>query len=303
MAERRDTLASAMRLATLTGLLLVVGSSARASGDDYEIGSGDVLHVIVLGQDAMSGEFAVDENGIMTFPFLGSVKASAMSTPELERKLATLLSGGYLKRPQVSVAVKHYRSRRVYVTGEVARPGPYGLRPDRSLLTLLGDVGELTQSVGHEIVVIRPPANPQPQQQPMGDDGPGPEPVPTPSPRQGPALPGEVPGALVFRVNLRELRAGYPGKDLPLEVGDTVYFPKAAQVYLTGHVARPGVYRFEEDLTVFKALALAGSATDRGSAKRVRIIRNVEGKRKEFRAKLTDPVLPEDTIHVPERFF
>jgi len=63
-----------------------------------------------------------------------------------------------------------------------------------------------------------------------------------PPPRPGPALPGEVPGAEVFHVNLRELRSGYPDKDMRLLVGDTVYFPKAAQVYVTGHVARPGAF-------------------------------------------------------------
>jgi polysaccharide export outer membrane protein len=85
-------------------------------------------------------------------------------------------------------------------------------------------------------------------------------------------------------------------------VGDTVYLPKAAQFYVSGHVAKPGAYRYEEGLTVFQALALAGNPTERGSNK-VKLVRLVDGKRKEFRPKMTDPVLPDDTLHVPERFF
>ena len=77
-------------------------------------------------------------------------------------------------------------------------------------------------------------------------------------------------GSEIIRVKLSEVRSGFPDKDVQLQVGDTVYFPKAAQVYLTGHVARPGSYRFDENMTVFQALALAGSVTEEGSMKRVR---------------------------------
>jgi polysaccharide export outer membrane protein len=112
-----------------------------------------------------------------------------------------------------------------------------------------------------------------------------------------------VPGATIYRVNLRELRSGYVERDLQLEVGDTIYLPKAAQVYVTGHVAKPGSYPFEEGLTVFRLLAMAGSVTERGSEKGARIVRLVDGRRREFKVKPTDVLLPDDTLHVPERFF
>ena len=104
-------------------------------------------------------------------------------------------------------------------------------------------------------------------------------------------------------MKLREVRSGFPDKDVRLQIGDTIYFPRAAQVYMTGHVARPGSYRFDENMTVFQALALAGSVTERGSMKRVRVVRMVDGRRKELSLKLTEVLEPEDTIHVPERFF
>jgi len=297
-------------------------AALATTAQEYEIGPADVLNVIVLGQAPMTGEMAVDADGMLNFPFLGGVKASGLSPAQLERKLITLLSDGYLKRPQVAVTVKQYRSQRVFVTGEVQRPGPYGLRPDRSLLTVLQDVGDLTPNVGHEVIVIRAPLPAPPTPAPVeaapveaaageeignGGGGEGAEasaqpPAPEPTPRTTPFLPGEVPGSQIFRLNLRDIRSGYPDKDMRLEVGDTVYLPKAAQVYVSGHVAKPGAYRYEEGLTVFQALALAGSPTERGSGK-VKIIRLVDGKRKEFRPKMTDLLLPEDTLHVPERFF
>lgn len=309
-----------MRHAPVLRGLLAASSlfvATAPAAQHYEIGPADILNVIVLGQAPMTGEMAVDADGMLNFPFLGRVKASGLSPLELERKLITLLSDGYLKRPQVAVTVKQYRSQRVFVTGEVQRPGPYGLRPDRSLLTLLQDVGDLTPNVGHEVIVIRAPLpaswTPAPVEaaagEEIGNDGGGevaeaaaPAPAPEPTPRITPFLPGEVPGSQIFRLNLRDIRSGYPDKDMRLEVGDTVYLPRAAQVYVSGHVAKPGVYRYEEGLTVFQALALAGSPTERGSGK-VKIIRLVDGKRKEFRPKMTDLLLPEDTLHVPERFF
>ncbi|HEY7512149.1 MAG TPA: polysaccharide biosynthesis/export family protein [Vicinamibacteria bacterium] len=301
----------------LRGLLAAASLlfTTTSGAQDYEIGPGDVLNVTVLAQPAMSGEMTVEPDGMLSFPFLGRVKAAGLSPVELERKLVTLLADGYLKRPQVSVAVKQYRSQRVFVTGEVLRPGPYGLRPPRSLLALLQDVGDLGANVGHEVIVIRapapapwPPASESPAPEDAANGGgsetaaaPAPAPPP-PTPRPGPLYPGEVPGSQIFRLNLRDVRSGYPDKDMTLEVGDTVYLPKAAQIYVSGHVARPGAYRYEEGLTVFQALALAGSPTERGSTK-VKIVRLVDGQRKEIRPKMTDTLLPEDTLHVPERFF
>jgi polysaccharide biosynthesis/export protein len=292
-----------MLRAAAFGVLLLL--SPPAPDPSYEIGAGDVLRVAVFGQPDMTGEFPVDGQGLMTFPFLGKVKASGLSPVELERKLTTLLGEGYLKRPHVSVAVKEFHSQRVFVTGEVARPGPYGLRQEKSLLALLGDVGELTPSAGHEVLIIRPPKSDPAPDPGIPTDSPSPAPTPSPSPSplilQG--LPGEVPGSEVFHVSLRELRSGNPDKDFRLEPGDTVYFPKAAQVYVTGYVNRPGSFRFEEGTTVLQALALAGGISEKGSSGGVRIVRIVAGKKKEVKAKPTDFVQPEDTIMVPERFF
>ena len=78
----------------------------------------------------------------------------------MERKLTTLLSEGYLRKPRVSVAVKEFGSQLVYVTGEIKTPGPYSLKADRSLLALLTQVGELTANAGHEVIVVRPPGLP-----------------------------------------------------------------------------------------------------------------------------------------------
>ena len=293
--------------------LLAVGIAALSPAADYEIGPGDVLKVIVIGQAEMTSSFTVDAEGMVGFPILGKVKASANTTPELERKLTILLADGILKRPQVTVTVAEYGSQKVFVTGEVQRPGQYPLKSDRTLLALLGDVGGLGPNVGHEVIVVRPPSSlpnsPEPGPVPAGG-APAPETTPTTTGAEPaalaagiPGLPFLAPGSEVFRISLLELQSGNPERNIALRAGDTVYFPKAAQVYVMGSGARPGTYRYQEGMTVMQALTLAGGATERGAGGRTRVIRIVDGKKVERKVTATELVLPEDTLVVPERFF
>jgi polysaccharide export outer membrane protein len=295
--------------------------TAVAPAADYEIGAGDVLKVIVIGQPEMTGDFAVDAEGMLSFPILGKVKASDNTTLGVERKITILLADGILKRPQVTVTVAEYGSQKVFVTGEVQRPGQYPLKSDRTLLALLGDVGGLGPNVGHEVIVVRPPAGSDapalvsPADAPESGSAPAgevsvPEAAPTttsaeptPPPVGIPGLPFLAQGSEVFHISLLELQSGNPEKNIALRAGDTVYFPKAAQVYVMGSVARPGSYRYQEGMTVLQALTFAGGATERGSAGRTKVIRIVNGKKVERKVKATELILPEDTLVVPERFF
>jgi polysaccharide export outer membrane protein len=289
---------------------------------EYEIGPGDVLAVVVLGQAEMTGRFTVGPDGMVGFPILGKIKASENTTLELERKLTILLADGILKRPQVTVTVAEYGSQKVFVAGEVQRPGQYPLKADRTLLSLLGDVGPLGPNVGHEVIVVRPPSSAaiaaEPPPAPSLTEEPGATPPteaaatetpPPKTPAEGaapsgiPGLPFVAPGSEVFRISLLELQSGNPEKNITLWAGDTVYFPKASQVYVMGSVARPGPYRYQEGMTVLQALTLAGGATERGSAGRTKVVRIVNGKKVEKKVKATDLVWPEDTLMVPERFF
>jgi polysaccharide biosynthesis/export protein len=280
----------------LLGPLLLAASAAAQ--DSYEIGPRDVVHLVVIGQDTLTGDFAVDPDGMLTLPLLGKVKAAELTPQELERKLTTLLADGYLKRPQVSLSIKEYQSQRVVVTGEVARPGPYPLKADRTLLALLGDIGGPGPNAGHEVVIYRAA--------PTSDAAPPAPPGEMLTDAEAPAASG-APAGEVIRVSLKRLQAGELDQNVELHAGDTVYFAPARQVYVSGQVARPGPYKFQEGMTVLQVLTLAGGVTPRGAAGRSRIVRTVkedgEDKRKELKARMEDLVEPDDTIVVPERFF
>jgi polysaccharide export outer membrane protein len=68
-------------------------------------------------------------------------------------------------------------------------------------------------------------------------------------------------------------------------------------------VNRPGAFRYEEGITVFQAVNMAGGVTPRGSSKGNRVVRLEEGRKTELKVQSSDLVEPEDTIVVPERFF
>jgi polysaccharide export outer membrane protein len=271
-----------MTMSTLAVLLFFLQVSDPSA---YQIGAEDLIHVTVIGQAEMTGDFPVDREGMLVFPVLGKVKASGLAAAELERKLTTLLADGYVKRPQVSVSVREYRSQKVFVTGQVGRPGAYALRADRTVRAVLGEAGNLAGDAGHEVIVIRPR-----------------HPAPDADAAQ-PADPAAPPDAEVFHISVRDIQAATPASEFVVQAGDTVNVPRAALVFVNGHVARQGSYRFEEGLTVLQAITLAGGLTERGSNKRIKLVRTVGGKPSEIKAKLTDALEPGDTILVPERFF
>ena len=106
-----------------------------------------------------------------------------------------------------------------------------------------------------------------------------------------------------LKINIRDLQEGDLTKNAPLKDGDTIVVPKAQAVYVFGQVKTPGAYAVSKGTTVLQALSLAGGVTDRGSTGRVKIVRTVDGKKREIKAKLTDVVEPGDTLIVGERFF
>jgi polysaccharide biosynthesis/export protein len=290
--------------AAALGLFLASALGAQTA-DPSALRPADVIDVVVLGQPSLSADFVLDKDGVITYPLIGRVEAAGLSPDDLAKKLQSLLGAGFLRRPEVSVRVKEYRSRPVLLLGEVARPGIFSLKGDRSLLTVLGDAGGLTQNAGHEFVVARPPEGRESQAIEQFYSTPV---VPgladttrPPDPDELP--PGALPGSDVFRASFRELMKGNAEQNVILEGGDIVFVPRAAQIFVTGQAARPATFKYVDGMTVQDALQLAGGVSDRGSLKRLKIVRFEAGKRKEVKVQLTDLLKPGDTLNVGERFF
>jgi polysaccharide biosynthesis/export protein len=275
--RRRVTVVAAVWLGVV-GL----ASAVKAQTADYVVGAQDVLTVNVWGHTDLSGQYSVETDGTFTFPLVGRIKAGGLTLRGLEEELKKQLADGYLKNPQVSVAVDQYRSQRIFVIGEVRQPGTYSLTGRMTLVEALARAGPTTADAAGEAIIVHPPAG---------------EVV------EGPLLPQQAKETDVTRVDLRQLQSGEFRDNVTVRDGDTIFVPRIESVYVFGQVKSPGAYPAQRGTTVMQTLSLAGGVTDRGSTGRITVIRVVGGKKEEIKVKLSDLVQPGDTITVRERFF
>jgi polysaccharide export outer membrane protein len=109
---------------------------------DYRLGSGDHVHIIVFGQDDLTGEYQVDGSGKIAFPLIGEVQAGGLTARELERELRSALSPQYLKDPRISAEVLAYRP--FYILGEVKTPGSYSYVSGMTVINAVALAGGFT---------------------------------------------------------------------------------------------------------------------------------------------------------------
>ena len=238
----------------------------------YMIGSQDLLKITVFDEADLTNSYRVDSDGFITFPYLNRVAAGGLTLGELQDRIRTLLSAGFIKNPQVRVEIDQYKSQSVFVSGEVRAPGKITMTGTMSLLEALAAAGSATSAASSELTIAHPKKGPD---QAASD---------------------------LVRVNWKDLQLG-KGTDVALQDGDIINIPKAQTFFITGQVRNGGGFVLEPGMTVQQAIALAGGLTERGSDRGVTATRLVNGKSTEVNLKLEDKVQPNDTLIVRQRFF
>src|SRR2546426_6246473 len=285
--ERRWAMGSKIALAS--ALLVAVSLAAQESPKpppapvtDYLVGPQDVLTITSYDQADLSGKFAVEADGTFTYPLIGRVKGGGLTLRQLEAQVKKQLKDdGYFRNPQITVAVETYKSQKIFVVGEVRLPGSYPLSGEMNLVEALARAGSTLPTASGEAVIVHPAGQ-----------------------VSGPVLPTQENAENVVRIDLKDLQNGAFAQNAALRDGDTIFVPRAESVYVFGQVKNPGAYPLQQKNTsVLQTLSLGGGVTDRGSTGRIRIVRIVNGEKKEFKVNLTDIVQPADTIIVGERFF
>lgn len=127
--------------------------SVAESPSTYRLATGDKVHVIVYGEDDLSGDFEIDGNGFVRMPLIGQVKAQGLSTHDLESSIAQALADGYLNAPRVSVEITNYRP--FYIIGEVNKPGQYPYVNDMTALNAVALAGGYTAKAEDDVVYVR----------------------------------------------------------------------------------------------------------------------------------------------------
>jgi polysaccharide biosynthesis/export protein len=110
----------------------------------YVIGPDDVLGIVFWREKELSAEVVVRPDGIITLPLLEDIKVTGMTPAELKQKV-TAEAGKLVTNPSVTVIVKQINSRKVFITGHVARPGSYPLTAPMSVLQLIALSGGLLE--------------------------------------------------------------------------------------------------------------------------------------------------------------
>jgi polysaccharide export outer membrane protein len=113
-------------------------------GKDYVIGADDVLDVSVWKEQELTRTLQVRPDGKISMPLLGDVQAAGFTPAQLAQTVSERLKK-YLTAPQVTVILTQINSQRVYVTGEVTRPGAYPVLPGMTILQAITSAGGLTQ--------------------------------------------------------------------------------------------------------------------------------------------------------------
>jgi polysaccharide export outer membrane protein len=113
------------------------------SGHEYRLGPGDIVRIITYGEDPLTGEFRVGDQGSVALPLAGSISAVGRTPRELGDAIsAALKKGDILRKPSVSVEVATYRP--IYVLGEVNKPGQYPYQPGMTVVSAAAVAGGFT---------------------------------------------------------------------------------------------------------------------------------------------------------------
>ena len=195
--------------------------------NDYVLGEEDEIEISVYGNEDLEKTQAVRPGGYITFPLVGSIRASGRTPEQLREQLTTQLST-YVRNPQVTVIVRAYNSRKVSVLGEVKSPGLHRISSNITVLEALSRAGGMNEGADlRRTLVLR--------------------------------------GQQIVPVDFtRLLKQGDPNQNIPLQPGDVILVPNVNEkkVFVLGQVRTPQVVPLTPDLSVVEAISRAGGLTE-----------------------------------------
>lgn len=129
------------------------GGYAVDVGHEYKLGPGDKVHVNVYGEDALSGDFLVANNGGIALPLIGDVRAGGLTLASFQTAIQDKLTEtGMVRAPRVSADVIAYRP--FYILGEVNKPGQYPFSIGLTVTKAVATAGGFTYRANNRQVFI-----------------------------------------------------------------------------------------------------------------------------------------------------
>ena len=266
-----------MYLRILLAFMFAFGSVSMAAGQTppdeaepqrgYLIGPGDEIAGKVLGEPQFDFLATVDENGKIEVPFFEKpIVAKCLSERDLRAEVTKLLAK-YLKNPQLSLRVTDRKSRPpVSIYGEVRQQQQFNLTRRAYLLELITVAGGESEKSGGMVTVVR-------TRPPMCGEA-------SPTSDWNVASNGGL-GAPSRVYSMTSLKQGHEGSNPEIFPGDVIIVNKAAAVYVTGEVIKPGELGIPEGgLPLTQAIAMASGMSRDAQKKEIMIYRRKEGEAK-----------------------
>jgi polysaccharide export outer membrane protein len=246
----------------VTGIFAQNPAQSTETPKGYMLGPGDVVTGKVLGEPQFDFEATIDADGKIEIPFVDKpILAKCKTEGELRTEVTELLKK-YLKTPQVSVRATQRNSRPpVSIYGEVRQQSQVPLTRKVYLLELISHAGGETEKAGGMVQVFRtrPPICAEPGQVEWGTSADG----------------ENVPWRMY---SLAALRQGREEANPEIFPGDIIVVQKAAPVYVTGEVMKPGELNIPEGgLPLMQAVAMASGLNREAKTKEIKIYRRKPG--------------------------
>ncbi len=125
-----------------------------AGVDANTLAANDLLEVRVYQEADLSGVYRVAPDGRIDFPLCGKVSVGGLSASQAADAITDCLKAGFVRRPQVSVLVKEFNSKKVFVFGEVGKPGSYPYEEGMTIIHAISQSGGLSRSASKNNVNV-----------------------------------------------------------------------------------------------------------------------------------------------------
>ncbi|MDF1565597.1 MAG: polysaccharide export protein [Deltaproteobacteria bacterium] len=118
------------------------------------LGVNDVFEVRVFEEQELTGVYRVGADGAVSYPLCGRVEVGGLDASAVAGRITTCLKQGYLRNPQVSVFIKEYNSKKIFVLGQVQKPGTFTFEDRMSVVEAVTRAGGFTRLAAKNQVVI-----------------------------------------------------------------------------------------------------------------------------------------------------
>jgi polysaccharide biosynthesis/export protein len=215
-------------------------SARPLANSNVKLGIGDLIEISVFGVPDLSTKTRVSGSGDVYLPLIDYVHVADLTADEAQELIQKRLEdGGFVRGPHVSIFVDEAASQAVTLMGEVSRPGPYPAIGERRLFDLISAAGGLTDKAGRNVTIER-----------RGDP------------------------VQKVELQLSSNLADDTQNNVDVFPGDTIIVSRAGIIYVVGDVQHSSGFLIEDsNLSVLKALALAGGSTRTSALSKTKILR------------------------------